>query len=406
MNDITFASMEQAIADIQQGKMIILVDDENRENEGDLIIAAEKITPQAVNFLTKYGRGLLCMPMAASEIERLNLPMMVKNNQSKYQTAFTVSIGATKGISTGISAYDRAETIRVAINPNSGPADIVSPGHVFPLCAKSGGVLVRQGHTEASVDLAKLAGLAPAAVLCEILKEDGHMARRDDLVNFAKEHHLSLVSIEDLVTYRINHEEIIEEVASSTMPMQNLEAFQIKVFKNKIDGSEHVALIKGDLKHQANLVRIHSECMTGDIFGSMRCDCGKQLTAAMHQINQSGGVLLYMSQEGRGIGLSNKIKAYSLQEKGLDTVEANHQLGFPDDQRDYGVAAQMLRKLGVNKLKLLTNNPRKIDGLKRYGIEDIERVALETEPNANNICYLKTKRDKMGHLLSLEVENR
>lgn len=399
---MSLVSIETAIADIKAGRMVIIVDDENRENEGDLVIAADKVTPEAINFMTKYGRGLVCMPIAEEIVERLELPMMTKTNRSKYGTAFTASIGASKGIGTGISAYDRAETVRVAVNPNAKPEDIVSPGHIFPLRAAKGGVLVREGHTEATTDLARLAGLQAAAVLCEILNPDGSMARMDDLIPFAKQHNLSIISIEDLITYRVKHENLVQELASARLPVQHYGNFTLKVFESSFNGMQHVALVKGDIKSdQPVLVRLHSECLTGDIFGSTRCDCGLQLELALEKIGQQGGVLLYMNQEGRGIGLANKIKAYALQDQGYDTVEANHQLGFPADQRDYGVSAQILQKLGINQVQLMTNNPKKIAGLERYGVNVVAREPIEIPATKDNISYLLTKRQKLGHLLSV-----
>lgn len=398
-----FVTVKQAIDEIRQGRFVILMDDENRENEGDLVIAADKITPEAINFMTRHGRGLVCMPMASDIAERLALPMMVKQNTSKHGTPFTVSIGAKHGISTGISAFDRARTIQVATDPHSTANDLSMPGHIFPLRAEDGGVLTRPGHTEASVDLARLAGLAPAAVLCEILNEDGSMARQADLIQVAEQHGLSLLSIADLIAYRINHEIVVRECASATLPLKPYHSqASIKVFESVLDGIQHIALIFGE--PQANtpcLVRIHSQCLTGDIFGSARCDCGDQLHASLERLSQEGGIMLYMSQEGRGIGLGNKIKAYALQDNGLDTVEANHSLGFAADQRDYGLAAQILKLLNVQKIRLLTNNPKKIHGIQRYDIEVTARETLEISPTKDNIDYLRTKREKLGHLLSL-----
>lgn len=399
-------SIKQAIDDIKHGKMVIVTDNEHRENEGDLIMAADKVTPQAINFMTRFGRGLVCMPMAEEFFERLQIPMMTKHNRSKLQTAFGVSIGAATGITTGISAADRAHTIRVAVDPQSTLDDIVMPGHVFPLKAKSGGVLARTGHTEASTDLAALAGLQRAAVICEIMNEDGSMARRDDLLVFAKLHKLTMISIEELVTYRMLHEQVVTEVSGSILPVHKHGQFNVRTFRCDINGKEHAALIKGEIKNdQPVLVRLHSECLTGDVFASERCDCGRQLQAALDRIGEQGGVLLYLRQEGRGIGLANKIKAYALQDQGLDTVEANHQLGFAADQRDYGVAAQILRQLGIINVSLLTNNPKKMSGLKRYGINVASRMPLEVSPTTDNIRYLQTKREKLGHLLTLNEDN-
>lgn len=400
-----FTNVQQAIADLRQGKMIILVDDESRENEGDLIIAAEKITAEAINFMTQFGRGLVCMPMAGELIDRLRIPQMVQKNTSRYQTAFTVSIGAASGVTTGISAADRARTVQVAIADDSTLDDITMPGHIFPLRARDGGVLARAGHTEGSIDLMKLAGLKPAAVLCEIMNKDGTMARFSELKNFAKQHQLCIVSINDLVSWRFTHETLITEIANANLPLKSYGDFVIRVFESQIDGAHHLALIKGDLTTEPPvLVRLHSECLTGDIFGSTRCDCGLQLQTSLARIEQEGGVLLYMRQEGRGIGLANKIKAYAVQEQqGLDTVEANHHLGFAADQRDYGIGAQILRLLGIKSIRLLTNNPSKIIGIQKCGIEVSVREAVETAPTKANISYLETKRKKLGHLLEMAV---
>ena len=394
-----FATIPEAIEQMRNGRMLILVDDEDRENEGDLVMAAEKITPQAVNFMVTHGRGLVCLPLAAEYVDRLGLPMMTEHNGSKNKTAFTRSIEAAHGISTGISAHDRAHTIRTAIADDLKPTDIVSPGHIFPLRAKEGGVLFRAGHTEGSVDLANLAGLKPAAVICEIMREDGSMARLADLELFAKQHDLLIVTINDLITYRMQQEYLVEEVAVSRMPTHYGD-FIIKVFKNKLDNSEHVVLQKGEIdSEQPCLVRVHSECLTGDALGSARCDCGWQLDSSLQTISQQGGVLLYMSQEGRGIGLTNKIKAYALQDQGMDTVEANLHLGFSDDHRDYGIGSQILRYLGIRKMRLLTNNPRKIYGIQGYGLDIVGREPIEMQANIHNQGYLKTKRDKLGHFL-------
>ncbi len=397
-----FASIEKALEAIRLGKMIILVDNENRENEGDLVLAAEKITPEAVNFMISEARGLLCLSIEEEVAQRLQLPMMVEHNHSNFNTPFTISIEAATGVTTGISVHDRAKTILAAINPKSGPADIVMPGHVFPLKARAGGVLTRMGHTEASVDMVKLAGLNPSGVICEILNKDGSVARLPELIKFAKQHNILLVSINDLVAYRLRFDNLVEEIASSILPIQDRGEFKIIIFKNHLDNLQHMALIKGEIGSSPQLVRVHSECLTGDTFNSSRCDCGWQLDASIKEISDNGGVLLYMRQEGRGIGLANKILAYSLQDKnGLDTVEANHKLGFDADQREYSLAAQMLAHLGISRIKLLTNNPSKISALKEYGIDVVERIPIEMPPTETTKIYLEAKKNKLGHLLTL-----
>ena len=395
------SSIKEAIVDIRSGKMVILVDDEDRENEGDLCMAAQFITPEAINFMAKYGRGLICLTLTEEHADKLGLFPMVRDNRSRFGTAFTVSIEAKRGVSTGISAADRATTIQAAIADDVQPEDLVSPGHIFPIRAKRGGVLVRTGQTEGSVDLARLAGLKQSGVICEIMKDDGTMARMPDLEIFAKEHKMKIVTIADLIEYRMRHESLIRRAAAATLPTRYGGEFKMIVYENDVDEMKHIALGKGDIDDDDEvLVRGHSECVTGDIFGSERCDCGDQLRRAMSMINDAGkGVIVYMHQEGRGIGLVNKIRAYELQEHGKDTVEANIELGFKDDLRDYGIGAQILVDLGVRKIRMLTNNPKKIVGLEGYGLTVTERIPIEIKPSETNIHYLKTKKKKMGHIL-------
>jgi 3,4-dihydroxy 2-butanone 4-phosphate synthase/GTP cyclohydrolase II len=394
---------QQLIEDIRSGKMVVLIDDEDRENEGDIVLSADFVTPETINFMAKEARGLICLSLTHEQIERLKLPLMVREetNFSPNKTAFTVSIEASKGVSTGISAADRAHTIRIASRLDAKPSDVITPGHIFPIRAKDGGVLKRAGHTEGSIDLCRLAGLSPAAVICEVMNDDGTMARVGDLKTFAKKHGLKIGTIVDLIKYRLEHESLVEEVAHAKLPNRFDEEFEVRAFRSVLDGTEHLVLQLGDISKgdQACLVRVHSECMTGDVFGSTRCDCGPQLHKAMEMISREGrGVILYLRQEGRGIGLINKIRAYSLQDKGLDTVEANVHLGFPPDARDYGIGAQILRAIGLKKIRLLTNNPSKRVGLKGYGIEVVGRVPLVAETHKNNAAYLDVKRDKMGHV--------
>ncbi len=400
MNDV-FDSVESCIAAFRTGAFVVVADDENRENEGDLIIAAEKVTPEAINFMAMHARGLICVPMTQERLQKLGVERAPsRNHGDKYSTAFTYSVDAARNISTGISAADRAETVRTLVSEHSTPADLVSPGHLFPLQAREGGVLVRAGHTEAAVDLAKLAGFKPAGVICEIMQPDGTMARLPQLRAFAKEHKLKMLSIADLIAYRRYRERLIELLEEVDLPTAYGQ-FKLRLYRSSPDGLDHLALIKGDLSStDAPLVRVHSECLTGDVFGSARCDCGSQLHAAMSMIEQAGcGVILYMRQEGRGIGLANKLHAYKLQEKGLDTVEANIQLGFAPDLRDYGVGAQMLADLGLKRIRLMTNNPKKLIGLQGYGLEIAERVPIVFEPGAFNKKYLATKKAKMGHMI-------
>ncbi len=398
------STIDEALLDIRKGKMVILVDDEDRENEGDLCLAAEKATPQAINFMAKHGRGLICLSLAADKVRALQLPLMVSDNTSAFKTAFTVSIEAKRGVTTGISAADRATTVLTAIADDAKPEDLARPGHVFPLEAKSGGVLVRTGQTEGSVDLARLAGLKPAGVICEVMNDDGTMARMPDLEIFSRKHGVKIVTIADLIRYRLQNESLVRRAAVTNLPTVYGGDFTAIAYENEVDKQQHLALVKGDLRSEdAVLVRVHSECLTGDVFGSQRCDCGDQLHTAMRMVAKEGqGVIVYMHQEGRGIGLINKMKAYALQDQGQDTVEANLALGFEPDLRDYGLGAQILRDLGIRKIRLMTNNPKKIVGLQGYGLEVIERISIECKPGKRNINYLKTKKKKMGHLLNIE----
>jgi len=396
-----FNTIEEGIADIRSGKMVILVDDEDRENEGDLTMAAEAVTPEAINFMAKYGRGLICLSLTPERVETLQLPMMTTDNTSQFGTAFTISIEARKGVTTGISAADRATTIRTAIDPAKGAEDLARPGHVFPLRARPGGVLQRAGQTEGSVDLARLAGLYPAGVICEVMNDDGTMARVPELTEFARKFQLKIITVKDLIAYRVKKESLVRRVAVTKLPTSYGSDFTAILYANDIDRLNHIALVKGDIQPDDEvLVRVHSECLTGDVFGSLRCDCGEQLHHAMEIIDKEGkGVLLYMRQEGRGIGIEGKLKAYELQDKGKDTVEANLALGYKADLRDYGVGAQILRDIGVRKMRLLTNNPKKIVGLEGYGLDVVARVPIETRPHAKNIHYLKVKKNKLGHIL-------
>jgi 3,4-dihydroxy 2-butanone 4-phosphate synthase/GTP cyclohydrolase II len=402
MEKYKFNTIDEALDDIANGKIVILVDDEDRENEGDLCMAAEMVTPEAINFMARHGRGLICLSLVPERIEELKLPMMTDENTSSFGTAFTVSIEAKKGVTTGISAADRAKTIKTAIDPKTIPEDLARPGHVFPLKARPGGVLQRAGQTEGSVDLARLARLYPAGVICEIMNDDGTMARVPELTEFAKKHNLKIVMIKDLIKHRMRTESFVKRLATVKLPTKYGSEFTAIVYTNDIDNNIHLALVKGEIKPEDEiLVRVHSQCLTGDVFGSERCDCGEQLHKAMEMIKKEGkGVILYMKQEGRGIGLINKLKAYELQDKGLDTVEANIKLGFKPDLRDYGVGAQILVDLGVRKMRLMTNNPKKIVGLEGYGLKVVERVSIETRPNEKNIIYLKTKKKKLGHMLN------
>jgi 3,4-dihydroxy 2-butanone 4-phosphate synthase/GTP cyclohydrolase II len=396
-------SVETALDAVRAGRMIIIVDDEDRENEGDLMVAAEKATPEIVNFMARHGRGLICLPLTRERLEELQLPLMVSENTARFQTAFTVSIDAKKDVTTGISAHDRARTILAAVDPATKPDDLARPGHIFPLQAVEGGVLSRSGQTEAAVDLARLARLTPAGVICEVMNEDGTMARRPELEEISRRFGIPILTIADLIRYRMNHETLVCKLEETDLPTSRGH-FRLHVYEDTIHGEHHVALVKGDVNGgEPTLVRAHSQCLTGDTFGSARCDCGEQLRLSMEMIEKEGrGVVLYiLNHEGRGIGLANKIRAYAMQDQGVDTVEANRKLGFKPDQRDYGIGAQILVALGVRRLRLITNNPRKFVGLSGYGLEIVERVPLEVPPNACNVRYLKTKKEKMGHILDL-----
>ncbi|HOP29310.1 MAG TPA: bifunctional 3,4-dihydroxy-2-butanone-4-phosphate synthase/GTP cyclohydrolase II [Spirochaetota bacterium] len=394
------STIPEVIEEIRNGRMIILVDNEDRENEGDLVIAAEHCTPEIINFMAKYGRGLICVPMTQQRAAKLGLDLMVQENTDKYGTAFTVSVDAQEGTTTGISAPDRAKTVQVLIDDSTQPEDLRKPGHIFPLAARKGGVLVRAGHTEGAVDLPRLAGLKPAGVICEILNDDGTMARRPQLDKFAKEHNLKIATISDLIKYRQHKERLVHRISEAEMPT-DYGSFKIYAYESEVEDKTHIALVKGNIEGADEVpVRVHSECLTGDVFGSRRCDCGSQLHKAMEYIEKHGtGVVLYLRQEGRGIGLGNKIKAYHLQDKGLDTVEANIKLGFPSDLRNYGIGAQILVDLGCTKIKLITNNPKKIIGIEGYGLEVTGRIPVEITPMEENRFYLETKRDRMGHLI-------
>jgi 3,4-dihydroxy 2-butanone 4-phosphate synthase / GTP cyclohydrolase II len=407
LDTTAFHTIDEAIEDFRQGKILIVVDDDDRENEGDFVCAAEFTTPDVVNFLVRHGRGIVCAPIESGRARELGLDLMVDSNTSLHETPFTVSVDYLHGTTTGVSAADRAETVRSFVRPETRPADLARPGHVFPLRALEGGVLRRAGHTEAVVDLCRLAGLYPAGILCEIMNEDGTMARVPDLLKIARHFHLKIISVRDLIAHRMLREKLVTRVVDTQLPTR-YGAFQIHLYRSETDQKEHLALVKGTIDPDTPLlVRVHSECLTGDVFGSLRCDCSEQLVAALHMVERAGsGVILYMRQEGRGIGLMNKLRAYALQDQGMDTVEANEKLGFRADLRDYGIGAQILRDLGVVKMALLTNNPKKVVGLGGYGLQIVERIPLEMDPNEVNKRYLQTKRDKMGHLILVEPKGK